>query len=119
MPRITVGKEFSFEAAHSLPYLPDGHKCRNVHGHSYKFRVEIEGAIDERGFIIDYAEIEEAIAPIVCELDHQNLNEIFSFKTTAENIAGWLFSEVQKKLGSCSRIVFYETPTTVVVYEGN
>ena len=44
----TVSKRFSFEAAHSLPHLPAGHKCRNLHGHSYVVEVLITGPLDER-----------------------------------------------------------------------
>ena len=118
MPRATVAKEFRFEAAHSLPHLAEGHQCRNVHGHSYRFRVEIEGPIDERGFVIDYAEIAAAVDPIVAKLDHQNLNDLFACATTAENLAMWLHKEIENQLGRCTRIVFFETPTSRVVYEG-
>lgn len=114
---FTVGKEFHFEAAHSLPGLPKGHKCRNVHGHSYRFRVEVEGGLDERGFVMDYAEISRAVDPVVSFLDHSNLNDKFVFATTAENLAKWLFDtlKVDKRL-PVSRIVFWETASTVVVY---
>ena len=116
---LTVGKEFRFEAAHSLPHLPEGHKCRNLHGHSYRFRVDIKGPIDPRdGFVIDYAEISKHVDPIVARLDHQNLDEIFAKATTAENIAIWLFREVEDRVGRCERITLWETPTSVVIYEG-
>lgn len=119
MPRATVAKEFRFEAAHSLPHLPEGHKCRNVHGHSYRFRVEVEGPVGEDGFVIDYAEIERAVAPLVAKLDHQYLNDLFSDRnTTAENLAAWLFKEIENRLGRCTRVVFFETPTSRVIYEG-
>ena len=93
MPRIfTVGKEFRFEAAHSLPHLPEGHKCKRQHGHSYRFRVDISGPVDGRGFVIDYAEIHAAIFPLVEEkLDH--------------------------RMGRCHRITLWETPTSVVICE--
>lgn len=118
MSRImTVGKEFRFEAAHSLPHLPEGHKCRNLHGHSYRFRVDVCGPVDERGFVIDYAEISQVVNPIVEMLDHQNLNKIFTKPTTAENIAEWLMREIEEQLGACDRIVFWETPTSVVICE--
>jgi len=116
--RATVGKEFRFEAAHSLPHLPEGHKCRNVHGHSYRFRVEIEGPVDGRGFVIDYSEISAAMEPIVEKLDHQNLNDLFATATTAEHLAAWLYQQAQNKLGRCTRVIFWETPTSVVIYEG-
>ena len=112
---ITVAKDFNFEAAHSLPHLPEWHKCRRLHGHSYQFRVEVDGEIDERGFVIDYAEISEAVNPIVKRLDHFNLNEIFDFHTTAENLAVWLYNEIPLDV---SRIVFFETASTSVIYDG-
>lgn len=118
LQRVIVGKEFRFEAAHSLPHLPKGHKCANVHGHSYRFRVEILGDVDTRGFVIDYADISSAIRPIVDFLDHKNLNDVFPFYTTAENISAWLFKQASDRLGSCHRISFWETPTSVVHYEG-
>jgi 6-pyruvoyltetrahydropterin/6-carboxytetrahydropterin synthase len=111
--KFTVSKEFSFEAAHSLPHLPLGHKCRNTHGHSYRFSVECSAPLDDRGFVVDYAEISAVVNPIVARLDHQNLNDLFPFHTTAENISAWLYEEVSKHL-PVSAIVFHETQKTVV-----
>ena len=112
---FTVTKDFNFEAAHSLPHLPPEHKCSRLHGHSYRFRVEVDGYLDHRGFVIDYAEIAGAVRPIVQQLDHRNLDELFDFHTTAENLARWLFDEIGKDL-PVSRIVFFETSTTRVVF---
>lgn len=112
---FTVTKEFRFEAAHALPHLPEGHKCRRLHGHSYKFRVEVDGELDERGFVIDYAEISEVVDPVVRQLDHHNLNELFDFHTSAENLAKWIFDELSKTL-PVSRIVLFETANTSVIY---
>ena len=111
----TVTKTFSFEAAHSLPHLRHDHKCSRLHGHSYRFIVEVDGEPDDRGFVIDYAEISADVNPIVRKLDHQNLNELFDFHTTAENLAKWLFDQIREKL-PVSRIVFYETASTSVIY---
>lgn len=111
--KFTVSKDFSFEAAHSLPHLPLGHKCRNLHGHSYRFVIECSAPLDARGFVVDYAEISAVVDPIVARLDHQNLNELFPFFTTAENISAWLFEEVSKHL-PVSAVIFHETQKTVV-----
>lgn len=111
-----VTKEFEFEAAHSLPHLPEGHKCRNLHGHGYKLIVEVSGETDERGFVIDYAEISEAVSPIVTKLDHRNLNEVFPFPTTSENVAKWLFEEIRKSIPGISRVVLKETSGTSAAY---
>lgn len=112
---FTVTKEFRFEAAHSLPNLPEGHKCRHIHGHSYKFRVEVDGELDEYGFVIEYAEISKVAEPVVRHLDHQNLNEIFDFPPTTENLARWIYHELKKSI-PVSRIVVFETANTSVIY---
>ena len=39
---MRIYKEFSFEAAHRLPNVPDGHKCARLHGHSFHVRVTVE-----------------------------------------------------------------------------
>lgn len=111
-----ISKMFSFESAHSLPFLPEGHKCKNVHGHSYRFEVVCRGKLDERGFVIDYAEISKAVESIVKFLDHKNLNDILPFKTTAENICKYIFDEVYKKISVLYQIRFYETAKTQVTY---
>ena len=63
--------------AHDLPTFPDGHKCRRLHGHSFRFDVIVEGAVDPaKGYLIDYGDIKKAAEPLVKRLDHYYLNEI-------------------------------------------
>ena len=114
---FTVTKEFHFEAAHSLPHLPVGHKCRNLHGHSYRVRVEVDGQPDERGFVVDYAEIAAAVDPIIARLDHKNLNELlFGRASTAENLAEWIYNVTKPLLPAITRIAVSETRKTWVIY---
>lgn len=66
---MKIAKEFRWEMGHRLPNH-DG-QCRNVHGHSYRMVVEVEGEIDpETGMIIDFADISKKVKPLVAELDH-------------------------------------------------
>jgi 6-pyruvoyltetrahydropterin/6-carboxytetrahydropterin synthase len=82
-----ITKDFEFSAAHHLPQLPEGHKCRRPHGHNYLVRVEISSEkLDERGFVIDYGEL-TPVSLLVRDLDHQDLNEVTSIVPTAENLA--------------------------------
>jgi len=116
--KYTVTKEFRFEAAHSLPHLPLGHKCRNVHGHSYRIVVACsKWALDDRGFVIDYAELSEAVDPLVAKLDHQDLNCILPFKTTAENLAAWFYNKLKPDLPLIEYVEVYETAKTCVRVE--
>ena len=58
---VELRKTFQFEAAHSLPNLPENHKCHRLHGHSFKVDVVMAGECDERlGWLMDYSEIGEA-----------------------------------------------------------
>src|SRR5580700_2679543 len=44
--RARLTKDFTFEAAQTLPSAPEGHKCRKMHGHSFKIEVSVEGEVD-------------------------------------------------------------------------
>src|SRR3954454_7012748 len=90
--RIELRKTFQFEAAHLLPHLPKSHKCRRLHGHSFKVDVVVAGERDARlGWVMDYAEISQAFKPLWQKLDHFYLNEIRGLENpTSENIAIWI-----------------------------
>ncbi|WP_373920816.1 6-carboxytetrahydropterin synthase [Escherichia coli] len=58
MMSTTLFKDFTFEAAHRLPHVPEGHKCGRLHGHSFMVRLEITGEVDPHtGWIIDFARV--------------------------------------------------------------
>lgn len=85
-------KDFTFEAAHHLPEVPEGHKCRRLHGHSYRVRVYVEGELNPRlGWVVDCAQIRQACEPIRQQLDHFYFNEIEGLENpTAEVLAQWI-----------------------------
>lgn len=116
VPKFTVGKSFTFDAAHQLP-LHDG-KCRNLHGHTYRVEVAATGTlIDEgskTGMVVDFGDIKEVwdnhIKPIV---DHRNLNNAVPVEnTTAECIAGWMLEQFRQHLGPYLglTVTVWETP---------
>ena len=65
---MKIAKEFHWEMGHRLP--EHFGKCKNIHGHSYKMIVEIEGDVLESGMVMDYYDLKKIITPIVEELDH-------------------------------------------------
>jgi 6-pyruvoyltetrahydropterin/6-carboxytetrahydropterin synthase len=89
--KARLTKEFRFEAAHTLPSLPEDHKCRRMHGHSFKVEISIEGTVDEEiGWVYDHKLISNAMAPLLEELDHGYLNDIEGLESpTIERMAGW------------------------------
>lgn len=118
--RIALSKTFEFESAHWLPTFPDGHKCRRLHGHSFKVDVVVEGEVpDDRGYLLDYGDIKAAIEPIKNELDHRLLNEIADLSNpTAELLTRWIFDRLKVSLPSLSIVRVHETCTSAAEYRG-
>jgi 6-pyruvoyltetrahydropterin/6-carboxytetrahydropterin synthase len=104
-----IGRTYHFESAHHLPLLPDGHKCKNVHGHNYRVDVILRGHLDARGFVKDFAEIDAEVAPLIKMLDHHLLNEIAGLENpTAEIIAAWLFQRIE----GCESVKVFENDSS-------
>jgi len=116
----TIIKSLHFEAAHRLPNTPKGHKCRELHGHSYTCEIHITGAVDrDRGWVCDFADIKDAFAPLHAMLDHHVLNDIDGLTNpTAENIAKWVWERLTVRIDGLAAIVIHETPTSRCVYTG-
>lgn len=118
---MEVFKEFRFEAAHCLQHLPAGHKCRTVHGHSYRVRVFVGGEPgSDSGWIMDFAEINDVMRPVISRLDHSMLNEIVGLEMpTTERLARWIWERVCDKLPGLSRVEIWETASSGVTYSGS
>ena len=112
MNKCKISKSFKFEAAHSLPFLPEGHKCRSIHGHSYEVTVSFCGDIPDNGMLVDFAEISKVVNPLINLCDHQNLNDVIPFNTTSENIALWFAHKIKAKISCLYSVTVSETPTT-------
>lgn len=117
---MEIFKEFSFEAAHRLLNLPETHKCHRLHGHSYRVRVFVRGPIaPETGWVIDFAEIKKAMAPIVERVDHQFLNDVEGLgHPTTENLARWIWHHLHPGLPGLARLEVWETDSSGCVYAG-
>ena len=118
---MEIWKEFSFEAAHLLPNVPEGHKCKRLHGHSYRVRVCVEGEPDpELDWVVDFAEIKEAYDPIRRRLDHYYLIDIEGLENpTSEVLAEWIWRRLKSALPTLSRIEVSETCTSGCSYRGD
>lgn len=117
---IKVTKSFSFDAAHFLPNHKG--KCSNMHGHTYKLEVTVirdNGQLidkgSDEGMVIDFSDLKSIVkSEVLDKVDHKVLNEVFPFRTTAENMAAYIFDVLDEKLSSygvkVERIRLWETP---------
>lgn len=119
--KLELRKTFQFEAAHLLPHLPADHKCRRLHGHSFKAEVVVEGECDAKlGWVMDYADISAAFRPLWEQLDHRYLNEVPGLENpTSENVAVWIWEHLKPALPQLTAVVVAETCTAQCVYRGD
>jgi 6-pyruvoyltetrahydropterin/6-carboxytetrahydropterin synthase len=117
---VRIAKEFHWEMGHRLPFHAGG--CQNIHGHSYRMRVELEGVLDANGMVLDYFDMKEIVEPIVARIDHSFLCDdrdeemlaffrdhplkhvVVPFRTTAENITGWMMEQIGAALTAYTNI---------------
>lgn len=118
---MEIFKEFTFEAAHFLPHVPPGHKCKRLHGHSFHVTVTVSGAVGEHsGWVMDFADIKRACEPVRDQLDHYCLNDIAGLDNpTSENLARWIWRKLKPTLPQLSRITIRETCNSGCSYSGD
>jgi len=124
---VLLTKEFQFESAHYLPKMPEGHKCRRLHGHSFKVEITIAGEIDpETGILIDFGDIKKVVKPYIDMLDHWLINEVAETHNipllknpTSENLAKWFYITLKPQLPELFSIIVHETCTSRCEYREN
>lgn len=119
---VRIGKQFTFSAAHQLSGLPEGHKCRRLHGHTYTVEVVLTAAeLTGPGFVADYADLHPVKDYLAATLDHQYLNAVLAVEPTSENLARLLFDWCSANLtlpsaASVDAVRVSETPATWAEY---
>jgi 6-pyruvoyltetrahydropterin/6-carboxytetrahydropterin synthase len=68
--RVSVSKDHTvFSSAHFITF--EGHRCEGLHGHNYRARVTVEGALDEEvWFVFDFVELKRILKRLCDEIDH-------------------------------------------------
>ncbi len=119
--KVSLTKTIDFEAAHWLPTFPEGHKCRRMHGHSFKADIIVRGEVDPaKGYLMDFGQIKAAVAPLREALDHRLLNEVEGLENpTAENLARWLYDRLKPQLPLLDAVRVRETCTSEAEYRGD
>ena len=117
---MIIFKQFTFDSAHFLPMVPEGHKCREIHGHTYKLTVFVEGPLDVNlGWVSDFTNIKQIVNDTIDIVDHKLLNNIEGLENpTCEILSVWLWKKIKNEIPFLSKIELYETPTSGVIYDG-
>ena len=99
---MEIYKDITFEAAHLLPNLPDGHKCSRLHGHSFKLRISVDGDIDKKvGWVKDFSDIKEVFDPIIYEKVFSRIIDNITPNDYLEYAKSWLKNGAQIVGGCC------------------
>lgn len=117
---MIIFKKFHFDSAHYLPNVPEGHKCRALHGHTYQLTIFIDDKIDAQiGWVMDFAIIKQITKKILEEIDHKLLNEVAGLENpTCEHLTIWLWKKIKQKIPTLVKIELNETPTSGAIYSG-
>lgn len=114
---MRIRKQFTFEAAHVLPWHPG--KCARLHGHSYRLEVTLQGPLQSegpsRGMVEDFDAISRVVErEIIAELDHCSLNDLME-NPTAEVIARWIWSRLAGHFPHLDEVRLWETATNCAI----
>jgi len=120
MFEITVKTDFS--SAHNLRGYNG--KCEEIHGHNFKVSVTVSGEkLDDIGLVIDFKILKEKANKIISRLDHKYLNNLSEFtkiNPSSENIAKYIFKEMDKELkgenAKIKRVVVWESDSSCATY---
>jgi 6-pyruvoyltetrahydropterin/6-carboxytetrahydropterin synthase len=94
-----VSKRFGISASHVLHGLGDDHPCSRLHGHNYEIEILAQAAeLDQRGFVVDFRELDDVKRWLDATLDHRHLNDVLEGQPSAEAIARFVFEWCRSQL---------------------
>ena len=106
----TIRKRLEISASHSLNLSYES-KCENLHGHNWIIMIWCKAELlNADGMVIDFSHIKDRIQS---KLDHKNLNDVFPFNTTAENMAKWICDQIP----TCFKVMVQESENNTAWYE--
>lgn len=108
---MKLTREFSFEAAHNLEWHKG--KCHDIHGHSYKLFITLEGQLNDNDVVIDFSDFKKIVNKnVIDKLDHKYINDIIP-NPTAESMTLWIADQIKGEFGNLNiklhTIKLYET----------
>lgn len=118
---MQIFEQFTFDSAHFLPHVPNRHKCKEIHGHTYRLSVFVEGELQNKlEWVMDFAQMKNVIDRVVKSIYYKLLNNISGFKKSSlEIITVWLLNKIKPKVPPLTKTELRETPTSGAIYEGS
>ena len=110
--------EFTVAASRQLTGVPPEHSCARLHGHTFLVRLTVRGPIDPTtGFVVDFADLHRAWAPLHEQLDHHYLNGVPGLENpTSERLAQWIWRALRPALPGLALVEIRETGNAGVTY---
>ena len=102
---MRLGVTHYVDCAHLLPGHP---KCGQLHGHTYRVEVVVEGEMKD-GMVLDFADLKAGIRGVLSRYDHRDWNDFMDYPTV-ENICDRLATEIADEV---------TLPFSIRVYEGH
>ena len=113
LENISFWRGFTFQAAHQLPNVPKGHKCGNMHGHTF------EMILHSSDQAINSYDLELMCEFLFKKLNKKCLNSIKGLENpTSEMIVSWAWSLLENKFDAISHIVIKETGHAGCSFDG-
>lgn len=105
-----ISKRIEVAGCHHLA-LDYESPCKRLHGHNWIITIYCRAQeLDKNGMVVDFKKVKDLIHG---KLDHRNLNEVFDFNPTAENIAKWICDQIQE----CYKVEVQESEGNIACYE--
>ena len=123
--KLTITKEFEFDAAHKLGKEEIFGNCSRLHGHTYKLFVTVGTNAMKNGMVMNFTELKQIVNGIIIkDLDHHYLNEVSWLKkqfTTCENMVTNIWERLEPELKEVDivlvKLQLYESPTSCATVE--
>ncbi|MGQ0710574.1 MAG: 6-pyruvoyl trahydropterin synthase family protein [Rhodoferax sp.] len=114
-----IWRRYHFQAAHQLPHVPAGHKCGNLHGHSFGVVLHSRPLPLQAEDPMGYARLDQAWAQVFPLLDHTYLNAVPGLENpTSELLSRWLWQRLCGLLPSLCGVSVFETASCGAHYDG-
>jgi 6-pyruvoyltetrahydropterin/6-carboxytetrahydropterin synthase len=110
---MRLGVTHYVDCAHLLPGHP---KCGQLHGHTYRVEVVVEGEMKD-GMVLDFADLKARIRAVLARYDHRHWNDRLE-NPTAEWISVWIWDQLKPALPGLTALEMFEVEGASCWYRG-